>query len=73
VDLEPENARYHNSLGITLHEMERYEEALAATQKAVDLEPENALYHNNLGITLHEMERDEEALEEMQKAVLAEM
>ena len=27
VELEPDNGRYHDSLGVTLHEMGRYEEA----------------------------------------------
>ena len=28
IELEPENAEYHSSLGITLYKMKRYEDAL---------------------------------------------
>ncbi len=66
---EPENARYHDSLGVTLHEMKRYKEALEETKKAIELEPNNARYHDSLGVTLHEMERYEEAIEETKKAI----
>ena len=58
--MEPENAGYHNSLGITLHEMGRYEEALKEKQRALDLEPENAQYQNSLDVTLHKMGHIEE-------------
>ena len=33
--------------------LQRYEEALAETKRAVELEPENARYHDSLGVTLH--------------------
>ena len=65
----PENARYHNSLGVTLHKMQRYDEALAEKRRAVELEPENARYHNSLSTTLHEMQRYEDALAESRRAV----
>jgi len=69
VELEPDNASYRDSLGTTLHVLERYDEALVETQKAVDLEPDNAEYRNSLGITLHEMKHYKEALVEKQEAV----
>lgn len=69
VDLEPGNARYHNSLGVILHAIKRYNEALDEKQKAVELEPDNAQYHDSLGTTLHKMKRYDEALKESQKAV----
>ena len=69
INLEPNNAVYHNNLGIILHKMERYEEALVEKQRAIELEPDNARCHDNLGATLHEMKRYEEARVEKQKAV----
>lgn len=72
INLAPDNALYHNTLGVTLHKMKRYDEALIETKKAVELEPDNAKYHNNLGVTLHEMRRYDEALVELQKAVALE-
>ena len=38
VELEPENARYHDSLGVTLHAEGRCEEAKKEVQKAAELE-----------------------------------
>ena len=72
IELEPDNARYHDSLSFTLHKMKRYDEALAAAQKAVVLEPDNAHYQDSLGITLHEMKRYDEALAAKKKAVVLE-
>lgn len=69
IEQEPENARYYNSLGISLHELKRYEEALEAKKRAVELEPENARYNNSLGTTLHAMKYYNEALEAKEKAV----
>lgn len=45
MELEPENARYHDSLGVTLHAMGRHEDAASKKRKAVELEPSNAAYH----------------------------
>ena len=69
VEIEPNNARYLDSLSDTLYEMERYEDALVPVQKAVKLEPDDASYQNSLGVTLHEMDRYEDALVPAQKAV----
>ena len=68
----PDNARYHNSCGVTLHKMGRYEEALAEMQKAATLDSDNAQYHNGCGVTLHEMGRYEDALDEKRKAIALE-
>ena len=57
MEVEPEEAGYHNNLVITLIEMEKYEEAEKELRKAIELEPENACYHNSLGITLLKMEK----------------
>ncbi len=69
VKINPENAVYHNSLGVTLHRMKRYEEAAAAKRKAVELEPNTAVYHDNLSAALHCMGHYEEALSETEKAI----
>lgn len=50
-ELEPENASYHASLGVTLHKMEKYEEAEKEKRKAIELETENKKYVNHLDIT----------------------
>ena len=69
IELEPDNARYHNNLGNTLYEMKRYDEALAEVQKALELKPDNAAYHSNLGLALHAMKLYGEAWAAKQKAV----
>ena len=69
INLAPDNALYHNTLGVILNEMKRYDEALIEKQKAVALEPDNARYRNSLGVTLHELKRYDEALIETKKAV----
>ena len=69
VELEPNNARYHNSLGVTLHALKQYEEALAEIQRAVELEPNDAIYHSNYGSTLHAVKQYDEALSEARRAV----
>lgn len=69
IELEPANARYHDSLGTTLHKMKRYEEALAEKRKAIELEPDNARYHDSLSLTLHKMARYDEALAEKRTVV----
>ena len=69
INLAPDNALYHNTLGAIFHNIERYDEALIETKKAVALEPDNARYRNFLGVTLHDLKRYDEALVELQKAV----
>ncbi len=47
-ELEPDNASYHDSLGVVLYKMKRFDDAIKEAQKAVDLEPDNASYHESL-------------------------
>ena len=69
IELEPENAGYHASLGVTLHEMKYYEKSLEEKQKAVELEPDNAEYHHNQGLTFYVMGRYEDSKKESEKAL----
>jgi len=48
LDLEPNNNRYYNHLGIALAGMNRDNEAVKAFQNAITLEPGNVVYHYNL-------------------------
>lgn len=50
VEMQPGNARYWNSFGISLHELGRYEEAILEEETAVKLEPDNKKYNENLGL-----------------------
>lgn len=69
VELTPDNALYHNSLGVTLLKLNRHEEALTAIRKAVELEPDNAEYYGNLGFTLNENNDHDEAIVALKKAI----
>ncbi len=69
IELDPGNAEYYNSRGVTLHEMGRYSKALADKEKAIGLDPGNARYYNSRGVTLHAMGRYDEALADKDKAI----
>jgi tetratricopeptide (TPR) repeat protein len=48
LDLEPNNYRFYNHLGIALAGIERNNEAIKAFQNAIALDPENIVYHYNI-------------------------
>ena len=49
-------------MGITLHELKRFEEALASYDRALTVRPHFAEALYNRGVTLQELKRFEEAL-----------
>jgi tetratricopeptide (TPR) repeat protein len=48
LDLDPNNARYYNHLGIALAALGKNNEAIKAFKNAVTLSPDNVVYHFNL-------------------------
>ena len=48
LDLEPNNFRFYNNLGIALAGVERNTEAIKAFGNAIALDPDNIVYHYNL-------------------------
>ena len=52
VTLQPDQARFHNNLGLAFKRAERLDEAEAAYRRALSIEPHNAQAHNNLGVAL---------------------
>src|SRR5712692_5708627 len=50
VELDPENATYHNTLGVVLLDLKRPAEAQAAFQAALDVDKNNPEAHHNLGL-----------------------
>jgi len=50
IQLSPDDARIHNSLGIALSQLNRNDEAIAAFQAAIRLRPDHAAAMNNLGM-----------------------
>ena len=53
LSLDPANAIYHNNHGNILRQIEDFEGAIKAYQKAVRHAPDYAVAHNNLGIALN--------------------
>lgn len=69
IQLDPKNAFYHHSLGVTFHKMGRYEKSLEEIRKATQLAPEDAFYHDTLSIILNVLKHYKDALEESRKAI----
>jgi len=61
VHLEPQDADAHSNLGVTLHELGRFDEAEASYTKAIALKPDFVEVHSNLGVMLQELGRLDEA------------
>ena len=60
--MRPDYAEAFSNRGLTLHELQRFEEALASYDQALILRPEYAEALLNRGVTLQELKRFEEAL-----------
>ena len=68
VALEPDNARYHNSYGVTLYAMERCPEAVDAYKNAIKLDPKQVHYYSDLAQIYKKMGREEDADQMEEKA-----
>lgn len=64
-------AEAHTFLGWTYSMMERYEEAIAACEKAIAVDPDYGNPYNDIGAYLIELERWEEAIPWLEKATRA--
>jgi Tfp pilus assembly protein PilF len=69
VRLDPDNANYHNALGVILTDLRRPEEAEGEFRKAIGLDPGYAEAHHNLGLSLAEQGRYDLAIGAYQKAL----
>ncbi len=69
LELNPEDPRGHNNLGVALFENGRIDEAIAEYRKSIELNPNSSQTHNNLGSALAEKGSLGEALIEFQKSV----
>lgn len=47
IEIDQENAKAHNNLGVAYEALERFDEALAEYDKAISIEPDNEIYHEN--------------------------
>jgi len=69
VQLDPENAVYHNSLGVVLIDLRRAPEAEVEFQKAIQLDPSYAEAHHNAGLAMAEQGRFDAAIAAYRKAI----
>ncbi len=71
VDLEPDNARAHYYLGVSLQSEGLSEEAISEFQKSVEINPDNAAAYTGLGSVFEKMGRQEAAREAFAKSLSA--
>jgi tetratricopeptide (TPR) repeat protein len=57
IELDLNNAKYHDSLALTLYRMGRYEEAEREIRRTVEFDPNNATYRTGRALTLLNMGR----------------
>src|SRR5262249_9716228 len=67
-ELAPDNARAFSNLGAAYHQMDRYEDALAAYRKSIAIEPTSGAY-SNAGTTEFFLGRYADASRDFEKAV----
>ena len=59
----------HSNRGIALRDLGRFEEALAACDRAIEIDPRHAVAHTNRGNALRDLGRFEEALAAYDRAI----
>ncbi len=69
IALEPDYAKAHYNLGITLTELGKLDDAETSYRKAIALKPDYAEAHNNMGNTLRKLDRLDDSEASLRKAV----
>ncbi|MDO8479578.1 MAG: tetratricopeptide repeat protein [Candidatus Rokubacteria bacterium] len=69
LQLDPENAQYHNTLGLVLLNLGRPVDAQAEFQTAIDLDKNSPDLQHNLGIALAQQNRFDDAVVAYRKAL----
>jgi Flp pilus assembly protein TadD len=72
LEIAPDNVELHNSLGWTLFQDGRSEEAVAEYTRALELDPKHAKAHNNLALAQVELGNLEEAAAHFQASLAIE-
>jgi superkiller protein 3 len=67
--LDPENAQFHNTLGLVYLNLGRAVDGQAEIQLAIDLDKNNPDYNHNLGIALAQQGKFDEAIVAYKKAL----
>lgn len=69
IQLDPDNAQFHNTLGLVYLNLGRPIDGQAEIQAAIDLDKNNPDYHHNLGIAFAQQSRFEDAIAAYKKAL----
>jgi type IV pilus assembly protein PilF len=69
IQLDPENAQFHNTLGLVYLNLGRPVDGQAEIQAAVHLDKNNPDYHHNLGIALAQQGKFDDAIVAYKKAL----
>ncbi len=69
VEMDANNSDLHNNYGLTLKELDRWDEAISQYRQAVAIDPTNAAAYNNLGNALGHFGRNHEAVKAYKSAV----
>ena len=62
IQKNPNNAEFHNNLGIILKDIGRFDEAITCFNNVVSLQPENVEAYNTLGVLLQNTGKIDEAI-----------
>ena len=69
IQLDPDNAQFHNTLGLVYLNLGRPIDGQAEIQMAIDLDKNNPDFQHNLGISLAQQSRFEDAIAAYKKAL----
>ena len=69
IQLDPQNAQFHNTLGLVYLNLGRPIDGQAEIEMAIELDKNNADYNHNLGIALAQQGKFEEAIAAYKKAL----
>src|SRR5215469_17514360 len=69
IQLDPQNAQFHNTLGLVYLNLGRPIDSQAEIEMAIELDKNNADYNHNLGIALAQQGKFEEAIVAYKKAL----
>jgi len=69
LQLDPDNAQYHNTLGLVLLNLERPVDAQAEFQTAIDLDKTSPDLQHNVGVALAQQKRFDDAIAAYKKAL----
>lgn len=66
VQINPENPEVHSNFGNLLVDMDKFDEAVQHSERAVELKPDVYLFRKNLAVTYRETKHHKKALEQYQ-------